>query len=105
METVVIIGPSTFDLIFFVIVLLFGLDFIYSGILAVKDPRKYLQKPKLFGLWAIKRMNTLTRVPKASKLTLFLYSIKNMAFQALVAGVMLMVIGVLAILDALNTLP
>jgi len=89
MGTTVIISPATFDLLFYILVFYFGLDFALSGFLGLKDAKRYLEKPKLIGLWAIKRMGISIQDTKLSNFAYMMFSTKNMILYSLIGGILL----------------
>jgi hypothetical protein len=95
----VIISPPIFDLLFYVVIFLFGLDFSISGFLVLRENSANFKKPRLIGLWIIRRMSALYSSTNSSKLFAFIYSTRNMAIQALFSGVLLIIGSLIMIVD------
>jgi hypothetical protein len=95
----VIIPPPIFDLLFYIIVFLFGLDFSISGFLVLREGHANFKMPRLVGLWIIRRMSALPGATNRSKLFSLLYSTRNQAIQGLVAGLLLIFASLVMIVE------
>jgi len=94
-----IIPAHTFELLFYIIVFLFGLDYTISGILVFRDENKNFKKPKLLGIWIIHKLSSLYGSTNQPKLFSAIYSIKSMALQSLAAGLLIIVGSLVMIID------
>lgn len=84
-----------FEYIIWLIVLLFGLDFIFSGYLVFMSDTKYLKKPKLFGLLAIAAcQNLFERSKSKNKYMEIKYSYKYMRVYTIISGILLIMISI-----------
>ncbi len=96
------IQPIHFDLVFFVLVLLFGVDFALSGYLVIKNKDKYLEKPKLLGLLSmIVNQKVYERSKKPNKVLMVMYSYDYMKIYTLVGGILIIVGSLIGIYDIL----
>ena len=94
-----IVSPPIFELLFYVVVFLFGVDFSISGFLVLRKNRANFKKPRLVGIWIIKRMSALYGSPNSSRLFSLIYSTRNMAIQALLAGALIIIGSLIMIVD------
>ncbi len=95
----VTISPPVFDLLFYTVVFLFGLDFSISGFLVLRENSANLKRPRLVGLWIIRRMNSLYGSTNRSQLFSLIYSTRNMAIQTLFAGILVIIGSLIMIVD------
>ncbi len=94
-----IISPPIFNLLFYAVIFLFGLDFSISGFLVLRENSANFKKPRLVGLWIIRRMSAVYGSTNRSKLFSLIYSTRNMAFQGLFAGVLLIIGSLIMIVE------
>ena len=85
----IIVPSPLFDLLFSTVVFLFGLDFSISGFLVLRENATDFKKPRLIGLWIIRRMSALHTIKDRPQWFSLIYSTRSVAMQGLVAGVLL----------------
>jgi hypothetical protein len=89
MTTQVLIGPKTFEVLFYSLIFFYGLDLTWSGYRVIKDKTHKYIRPKLLAYWIINIFQT----PKKNKninyrfYDLF-YSIRNIGWYALIGGIL-----------------
>lgn len=89
MTTHVIIGPKVFDLLFYLLVLFIGLDYVWSGYRVIKDKTHRNIKPKLLGYWIIKRFQISDKDKKYNKLFhRTFYSTRNLGVWTFISGIL-----------------
>lgn len=94
------IQPDFFTIFFYIIVLFIGLDFTLSGILLLKDYTKSLEKPRLLGLLSLKfNQKMIEKMQNSNQVYQSLYSYKIIRFYILMAGVIIIVGSIIAIID------
>jgi len=86
--TTTIIGPQTFNFLFFLFIFIIGLDYIWSGYLVITN--KTHKNRSLLGLWVIQRFH----IPESKKKNFnsymnFTYDFRNMGFMVFASGVLL----------------
>ena len=95
----IIISPNIFNLLFYSIVLLFGVDFALSGFFVLRENHKHSKKPRLLGFWIMQKMNILHGSTNRPKWFSAIYSMRNLALQSLLAGFLLIIGSLLMIVD------
>ena len=95
----VIISTNIFNLLFYSVILFFGVDFILSGVFVLREKRKHFKKPKLLGFWIMQRMNVLHGSTNSPKWFSTIYSMRNLALQSLFAGSLIVISSLLMIVD------
>ena len=96
------ITSSMFDMLFFLVMFLFGLDFILSSILVMRDEKRYISRPFLFGLWMLKRIKSID-MSNQNKFASWLFSIKVLTFSWLIGGVFIILDSGIMIMNILLT--
>ena len=100
--TTIIIGPKTFEFMFYLFVLVMGLDFTWSGYLVIKNKTREIKKPRLLGLWILQKVH----IPGSKKKEVntymnFVYDIRNMGVFTLASGILLIFGSTIMIIDIL----
>jgi len=97
-----IIQPYIFDLLFYTIVLLAGMDFTLSGWLALRKGITVLEKPKLLGLLILRTMDKLYEDSHgANGFFKLIYSFTYMRVNIFISGVLIIVMGLSLIFDTI----
>jgi hypothetical protein len=87
MGNTVIIPTIVFDIVFYFVILLLGVDFLLSGLLVLRKNARALEKPKLLGLWLIKITYASNSSTRGNRLYFFFLGLRNMGWYTLFAGI------------------
>jgi hypothetical protein len=98
-----IIGPHIFDLLFYSIVLVAGIDFVLSGWLALSRGIEILQRPRLLGLLLLRIFHRVYEsYNKSNRLLQRMYSFNYMRFYIFLSGVLIIISSILLIFSILT---
>ena len=89
--TITIIGPKEFELLFYFVIFVIGVDYFSSGFIITKTQSLDIKRRRLLGLWISKKLVT-SHNKKSNKLTSFMnffYRIKNMGILLLICGILI----------------
>lgn len=96
------IQPTVFNLLFYVVVLIAGLDFTLSGWFALRNGEVVLESHKLLGVRILRSLNNLYENSLHSKrIYELMYSFRYMRVYTFISGILLVFIGLALILDIL----
>ena len=97
-----IIQPYIFDLLFYTIVMLIGIDFTLSGWLALRKGIIVLERLRLLGLLILRAMNKLYDDSQgANGFFKLIYSFTYMRVNIFISGVLIIIMGLLLIFDTI----
>ena len=97
-----IIQPSYFSLLFYIVVLYVGIDFTVSGILIGRDQAKPVERSWLLG-WLILKMNQrfFDRMQNQNPILQSIYSFRSIKFFTIMAGILIIIGSLILIIDIL----
>lgn len=102
MGDAMIIQPIFFNLVFFIVILLFGVDFTLSGYLIIKQKTEYLKRPKLLGLVIMNaNQKVYERSKKPNKLLSVMYSYEYTKIYTFLGGILIIVGSLMGVFDVL----
>ena len=100
--TTTIIGPEIFDFLFYLFILVMGLDFTWSGYLVTKNKAREIKKLRLLRLWIIQKLHIPGNNNKKFNAYMnFVYDIRNLGFFTLASGILLTFGSAIMIVDFL----
>lgn len=104
--TTTIIGPETFNFLFFLFILIIGLDYTWSGYLVIRNRTQDIEKRKLLGLWIIQRFHITANKTKSFKTYVnFVYNYKNMGIMTFVGGLLIIFSSGIMLIEILFNKP
>src|SRR5687768_6025081 len=99
MEDTMTIQTYILDLLFYIVVLLAGVDITLSGWLALRRGIIVLQRPKLLGLLILRIMNKIYDTsPAPNRYFELLYSFKYLRVYTFISGLLIMMSSLIMLL-------